>query len=440
MSHITSTRIDCRDLRASDLQPVDQLEHALRARLGTDIPITYIPSAGNAAVTLDNELARNNLSQNTPVHATRDVTTTPASLYMYIFRPSDRGRIASLIRHHFRVEIFTQSHTYDELEEVGSHTTQSVADAYFIDFHHTPGPDWPRTPWRGPVKVEVISESPWNVKFKPYLGESRYLESYLQQRTDDISDMQFLQTKGSLENINYVLKTCLTRRSDSCQWHAQKIPQSAKILEMFLKAHNCYSSKDLISMVQKHLVSVNESTYSNVERAYGVDCLPLGIFIIDHLLLEESETGIKDWNIGFADDSIHKAQNESEAYLYKLKILFSAMAWLGELFDLECFGQIFETELDAKIQRARVKTLFMWLGMPKQAAFLSSGLPPQGPEATDAEDLNILWHWLHQRNYRQVKFALAISKSGLIRERKDAIGFISDLSIKYLSMPPGIKY
>ncbi|KAJ5623042.1 RelA/SpoT [Penicillium lividum] len=431
MSHITSNWIYRRDLRASDLPPIYQLEDALRDKLGKDIPITFDPRAGNGAITLDNELARNRISQNTPVHVTSDVTTTPASLYMYIFRPSDRGSIASLIRHHFQVERFTQSLTYDELGEVGSHTTQTVADAYFINFNHA----------AGIVKVEVISESSWNVRFDPYLGESRNLDisKYWQLRADDICDMYSSQTRGSLEDTNSVIKTWLTRGINLCPWHAEKIPRSAEILELFLKAHNRYSPKDLISMVQDHLVSVLESTYSNVEKEYGVECLPLGIFIIDRLLLEESKTAIQDWGFGSADDSIHKAKNESEAYLYKLQIVFSAMAWLGELFDSECFGQIFDAELEQKIPRGRVKKLFAWLAMPKQAAFLSSGIPVRKPEADDASNLNRLWDWLHQRKYRQVKFALAISKSGLIRERKDAIEFIEDLSIKYLSMPTGTR-
>ncbi|KAJ5769046.1 RelA/SpoT [Penicillium odoratum] len=393
----------------------------------------------NGTIAPDNELVRNNISpQDTPVHVTSDVATTPTSLYLYIFRPSDRGRIASLIRHHFQVEIFTQSRTYDELKDVGLHTTYPVADAYLINFNHASGPDGQHGPQRDLVKVEVISESPWNLKFDPYLGESRYLDiwKYWQTRTDAISDMHSSQTRGSLEDINYVLRQCLPGGNDPCHWHYKKISRSDEILEMFLKAHNRYSPKDLISMVQDHLVSVLESTYSNVEKEYGVECLPLGIFIIDRLLLEESKTEIKDRGIGSADDSIHEAKNKSEAYLYKLQVIFSAMAWLGELFDSECFTQIF-ADLKETIPRERVKKRFEWLAMPKQAACLSNGIPLQEPEANDVKTLNWLWDWLHQQNYRQVKFALAISKSGLIRERKDAIDFIKDLSIVYLSMPTG---
>ncbi|KAJ6160426.1 RelA/SpoT [Penicillium chermesinum] len=363
----------------------------------------------------------------------REIITDRKSLHLYVCRPSDRGRLASIIRHEFSVVRFTQSYTYDDIGDLGSHASQRAFDAYFIAFRAPQNRYGGCKPWKGLMKVEVISEPPWTPRFHARStdtsGPNEDLETF-QAEDRDLEEDRQLRGGNSFQDVSHALTRLVARDP----WLSQKIPGSADVLASFLKVHNTYSRKSLYETLSRYLdVDSMRDTYLELEREYDMDNLPISIYILDRMLFGESENPSQVPGPAYSDDLIDEPQNKKEAHLYKLKIIFSTIAWLEALFpetyDKPLRGAKFDPSLDGRLRRN-----LEWLEQPKTGGFLDG----KAMAECDVNTLKEFWGWLHDRAEvsRLLRLALAISKNGLIKGRKDTYDRIHEL-IDSFKMPPG---
>ncbi|KAJ5226391.1 RelA/SpoT [Penicillium chermesinum] len=346
-------------------------------------------------------------SEEDPMQIAREIITDRKSLHLYVCRPSDRGRLASIIRHEFSVVRFTQSYTYDDIGDLGSHASQRAFDAYFIAFRAPQNRYGGCKPWKGLMKVEVISEPPWTPRFHARStdtsGPNEDLETF-QAEDRDLEEDRQLRGGNSFQDVSHALTRLVARDP----WLSQKIPGSADVLASFLKVHNTYSRKSLYETLSRYLdVDSMRDTYLELEREYDMDNLPISIYILDRMLFGESENPSQVPGPAYSDDLIDEPQNKKEAHLYKLKIIFSTIAWLEALFpetyDKPLRGAKFDPSLDGRLRG------------------ISNGLSSPKREAS-----------LMAKQWR----TLAISKNGLIKGRKDTYDRIHEL-IDSFKMPPG---
>lgn len=363
-----------------------------------------------------------------PLDHTQRRSNNLQRFFIFISRPSDQAKVAEFMRHDFWVENYTQSYSYSELKASTSNATRKMTDCYIVTFTTILGYDESQSTWR--FQVNLISEPPTMPKFQPESQPKIAPQDY--QAFVDDDDHRRIRVEnteealrngtrplGEIEDVDYVLNGWLRKRT----WLCSKMHGSSEMLSMFLKAHHSYFPHDFRAMLERHLSTISKDDYSDVEREYAcVKSLPLSIFIVDRVLLvEEIPTGLPE-------GIIEEAQNTSEAYIYQLRIILSTIVWATELFSIEYYKNFRDAQKDLLARS------FKWLSAPKQDQFLRG--EQQLLEDRDVPYLNELWRWFHQHHSRQIKFAMAISKNGLIRERKDAMSILEEL-IWNFAAPPG---
>lgn len=339
-------------------------------------------------------------------------------IFIFISRPSDQAKVAELMRHDFWVESYTQSYSYSELNTPAPNATRKMTDCYIVAFTTILGYDESQSTWH--FQVNLISEPPTMPQFQPK-SQPKIASQDFQAFVDDDYHRRIrvvetgdalknrTRPRGEIEDVDYILSGWLHKKT----WLRSKMHGSSEMLSMFLKAHHSYFPHDFRAMLGRHLSTISKDDYLNVEKEYAcVKPLPLSIFIVDRVLLvEEIPTGLPE-------EVIEEAQNTSEAYIYQLRITLSTIVWATELFSIEYYKNFRDAQKDPLARS------FKWLSAPKQDQFLRG--EQQLLEDRDVPYLNELWRWFHQHPSRQIKFAMALSKNGLIRERKDAMSILEE--------------
>ncbi|KAJ5210233.1 RelA/SpoT [Penicillium cf. griseofulvum] len=255
-------------------------------------------------------------------------------------------------------------------------------------------------------------------KEKPKLAQRHKLE--IMRRMVDVSESIHQQIEEeqayqaakenrslrSVDDVGCVLQKWLEEQHSA--WFQGRTAGSCTSLFNFLKSRNMNTRGELRQILEASFGSDSEALYSRLASEYPADSLTLVIFIMDGLLLTDGGS-----DVDFVTGDHH------QIHVYKLQAMMSTFVWLEKFFTPDLLWQ----RVFAAQNQESLRDSLVWLNSARLKLFFDG----DQLEKHDIAILDYLWGWFECQKDRKIRFAFAISRNGMFKDRKESRKVIQQL-------------